>query len=66
MDVNRKYVVVVKGKITKKSIVSEDNITTKRPLLRNSIPAMEYYNILGKRFTKDLVDDSVLTWEDIE
>jgi len=58
--------VVVQGKITKKSIVSEDNITTKRPLLRNSIPAMEYYNILGKRFTKDLVDDSVLTWEDIE
>ena len=34
-------------------ILTADNITTMRPLLENSIPAMEYENVLGRVVTKD-------------
>lgn len=34
-------------------VLTADNITTMRPLLENSIPAMEYENVLGRVVTKD-------------
>lgn len=34
-------------------VLTTDNITTMRPLLENSIPAMEYENVLGRVVTKD-------------
>ena len=57
--------VVVRGNVKKGDIVTEQNITTKRPLLENSIPASAYYDVLGRSFEKDLNDDSVMAWGDI-
>ena len=57
--------VVLNGNVGNGYIVTENNITTKRPLLNDSIPAIEYYSILGKTFNKDLVDDHILKWSDI-
>lgn len=52
--------VTVKGNVNKGDVITENNVTTKRPLLKDSIPAKEYYNVLGKKFTKDLDDDMIL------
>tara|TARA_B110000196_G_C21129822_1_gene657862 strand:+ start:999 stop:2006 length:1008 start_codon:yes stop_codon:yes gene_type:complete len=57
--------VIVKGDVKKGDKITLENITTKRPFLENSVPAIEYYNILGKYFNKDLPDDHILKWEDI-
>lgn len=57
--------VIINGDVFENDIITLNNITTKRPLLENSIPAIEYYNILGKSFNKNLVDDHILKWEDI-
>ena len=57
--------VIVKGDVKSGDTITEDNITTKRPLLENSIPALEYYNVLGKKFNKNLKDDSILKKEDV-
>ena len=36
-------------------------------MLENSIPAIEYYDLIGKKkFNKNLKDDMILTWDDIE
>ena len=58
--------VIVKGNVTKGDVITESNITTKRPLLNNSVSALEYYNILGKKFSKDLSDDMILEISDVE
>ena len=57
--------VIVKGNVKEGEIITENNITTKRPLLNDSVPAMKYYNVIGKSFKRDLVDDSILKWDDI-
>jgi len=57
--------VVVKGDVKKGEIITENNITTKRPLLDDSVPASEYYNILNKKFKKNLSDDAILSGGDI-
>ena len=58
--------VIVVGDVKRNETLSEKNITTKRPLLSNSIPAEDYYKVLGKRFTKDLNDDMILEVSDVE
>jgi len=50
--------VIVKGDVKSGDTITEDNIT-------NSIPALEYYNVLGKKFNKNLKDDSILKKEDV-
>jgi len=57
--------VIVKGDVKKGDIITQDNITTKRPLLEDSIPAIDYYNTIGKVFTKDLKDDMILRLDNI-
>jgi len=57
--------VITKRNLKEGEILSEDNVTTKRPLLEDSIPAIEYYNILGKSLNKDLVADTVIRWGDV-
>ena len=57
--------VIVKGDVKEGEMITENNITTKRPLLNDSIPAMQYYDVIGKSFKKNLVDDSILKWDDI-
>ena len=58
--------VIVKGDVKQGDIITKDNITTKRPLLEDSIPAVEYYELIGKHFTKDLGDDVILTRDDVK
>jgi len=58
--------IVAKRSIREGQILTKENVTTKRPLLENSIPAVEYYNILGKRASKALKDDMILSWEDLQ
>ena len=45
--------VVSKVDLKAGDVLNVDNITTMRPLLENSIPAMEYENVLGKVITHD-------------
>ena len=58
--------VIVIGDVKQGDIITKDNITTKRPLLEDSIPAVEYYELIGKHFTKDLGDDVILTRDDVK
>ena len=59
--------IIVKGDVKDGETITEKNITTKRPMLENSIPAIEYYDLIGKKkFNKNLKDDMILTWDDIE
>ena len=57
--------VVVVGNVKKGEKITKNNVTTKRPLLDGSVEAKEFFNILGRSFTKDLDDDSVLMWNQI-
>lgn len=45
--------VVAKVDLKVGDVLTTENTTTMRPLLDNSIPAMEYENIIGKIITKD-------------
>lgn len=47
-------------------ILTEDNITTMRPLLQNSIPAADFYKILGKRVVKPIKSFYTVSKECIE
>jgi sialic acid synthase SpsE len=47
-------------------ILTEENITTKRPFLTGSIPATDYYNILGEKTSIFLKEDSIIFTEDIK
>ena len=42
-------------------ILTEDMITTKRPCLENSIPAIDYFYVIGLPITEDVVTDEILT-----
>ena len=57
--------VIVKGDVKNGDVITKENITTKRPLLEDSIPASDYYNILGKTFTDNLSNDVILKWDNI-
>ena len=46
-------------------ILTEDMITTKRPCLENSIPAIDYFYVLGLPITEDVLIDEILTKKQI-
>ena len=52
--------VVTKIDLKKGDILTKDNITTKRPFLENSIPAMDFENIIGYPIDGDVVADTPL------
>jgi len=52
--------VVASHKIRKGEVLTENNITTKRPMLEDSIPASSYYEILGAIAKKDIKEDEIL------
>jgi len=58
--------VVVKEAMKKSGVFGIDKITTKRPRLENSIPAIDFYKILGKKATRDLHADDILMMNDVE
>ena len=45
-------------------VITLEKITTKRPAISNHIPASDYYDIVGKRLTRDVGADCILTVED--
>jgi sialic acid synthase SpsE len=53
--------VVSKIDLKKGDILTKDNITTKRPFLDNSIPAIDYNDILGQILKDDIKADTPLT-----
>ena len=50
--------VVTKFDLKKGDILTEDNITTKRPLLEESVPAIDYYSIIGYPVSEDIKADT--------
>ena len=62
----RKYArrgIYTNGFVKKGALLSEKNITTKRPV--GNIPASEYKNIIGKKLNKSLEDDTSISYDDI-
>ena len=58
--------IVAKKKILKGQVISSNNITTKRPYLKNCVPAKEFYNLQDKYVAKkDMEFDELVTWNDI-
>ena len=55
--------IVAAKDISKGELYTQDNLTTKRPLLNNSIPADQYYEILGTASDRDYKEDDILTLE---
>jgi len=58
--------VVTKKGMRKGDILSLDNITTKRPSLSGSVPSKEYFDVVGLRVNKDIPEDVVILWEDLD
>jgi len=52
--------VVARREIKSGETLTTDNITTKRPMLEDSIPASEYYRMLGRIAATDIGEDSLL------
>lgn len=57
--------VVAKTSIKSGEIFTEENLTTKRPLLENSVPASLYYDLIGKQSPSDFEEDEILTTEKV-
>ena len=57
--------VVTKIDLKKGDILTEDNITTKRPCLEHSIPAIDYFNIIGKQVSEDIQIDTLILKDQI-
>ena len=53
--------VVAAKNIKKGDTYTLDNLTTKRPCLPDSIPAMNYYDIIGTVATKDIKENEILS-----
>jgi len=52
--------VVAKHNIKKGEVFTVENLTTKRPCLETSIPAYEFYEILGKKANQDIGEDDII------
>lgn len=57
--------VVAKRDLKEGEVLTEENITTKRPFLDGSIPAADYYSVLGSKVKLDLQEDSIMFTSDI-
>jgi len=57
--------VVSRRHISKNEMLTEDNITTMRPCLPGSVPAIEYFNAFGRMVNRDIPEGSVLFAKDI-
>lgn len=58
--------IVSKRVIRAGEAITEENVTTKRPFLENCISASEYYNIIGKKATKEIAKDEILKIGDLK
>ena len=57
--------VVAKSDISQGQSLTLENITTKRPMTKDSIPASMFYSVLGKKAGRDIYSDDILSFEDI-
>ena len=57
--------IVASTNLVKGEVLTEKNITTKRPFLEGNIHASEYYNYLGKTVNVNVEEDMALKFEDI-
>ena len=63
-DIERKNIIVARKSIVAKrdikkgEILSEENITTRRP--GNGVSPMEWFNVLGTKAVKDFVEDELI------
>lgn len=60
---NARRSIVLAHDMKKGEVIRKEDVTFKRPGI--GISPAEYNNILGRTINKDLVQDSILTWEDI-
>jgi sialic acid synthase SpsE len=60
--------VVTSRPITSGSLILPEDITTKRPMLKGSIPAEDFYRIASGQFraTRDIPTDHILMTGDVE
>jgi N,N'-diacetyllegionaminate synthase len=58
--------VVANCNIKKGEPLTFNNVTTKRPFLKNSIPAIEYYGSIGRISLVDIKEDEILTYDMIQ
>jgi len=56
--------VVAKTDIQEGTVIEEHMITTMRPLIEDSIPAIKYYDILGSKTNKFIQKDTLLFFRD--
>jgi sialic acid synthase SpsE len=52
--------VVAKVNIQSGSILTEENITTKRPFLNNSIPASHFYDLIGTKVAENIKANTII------
>lgn len=57
--------VVSSKKIAKGEEITLENVTTKRPYLENSIPAQNYYNIIGMTAKRQIEEDEIIFLGDL-
>jgi len=58
--------VVARENIKAGELFTEKNITTKRPLIENSIPANRYYDMIGKIALEDIIEDEIITTQKVQ
>lgn len=58
--------VVAKRAIKAGEVLTEENITTKRPYLQGSVSAARYFDILGEKVNLDIEEDSIIFIENIQ
>lgn len=64
--INGRRSVVSTISLNEGDIITKESITTKRPYYEDSIPAMDYYSIIGKRVKRPIKLDTVIKRDDIE
>jgi len=58
--------IISKKPIQKGEVLTEENITTKRPFIEGCIPSSYYYHIMGKKVNCDINEDTHIMKIDIE
>ena len=64
--INGRRSIVSKIDLKPGDILTEDNITTKRPYFEESAPAMDYFNVVGSKINSYIKADNVINKNDIK
>ena len=58
--------IYVTKKVMKGEIISENNTFPLRPVIEDAVLPYEIDKVIGKKFNKDIMEDTCLRWEDID